>query len=69
MCVKGRENIRAIQSDNVSRVNWFAQKQLNELDFKVVCEDEFSNHDKSYMCDCLSINDKEHCICLIVYAI
>lgn len=39
--------MRAIQYDNVSSVNWFAQKHPNEFDFKVVCEDEFSNCDES----------------------
>lgn len=53
--------MRAIQYDNVSRVNWFAQKQPNELDFKAVCEDEptiVTNSDHVHVRLCM--NDAQH---------
>ncbi len=56
----------AIQYDNVSCVNWFAQKQS----FKVVCEDEFSNRDKSkHVFVYLSINDAQHGVRLLAFVV
>lgn len=64
-CVRGRDHE---SYDNVSGINWFAQKHPNEFDFKVVCGDEFSNCDKSnHACVCLCINDAHHGICLIAF--